>query len=460
MKKLYFVLSTFLLLLHPELNAQIAKCKGKYLGNIITKSVQSNYAANWNQLSMESASRWQTVERIRGQYDFAGSDIGYNWAKENGGLFTYNSLMWGATAAAWVPVISTELLQESIQLYFKAVADHYNTMGGLKLIQVLNEPVHTQLAANLKAALVASYKAEVANAADINNKYGWAIYCFQLARKHFPNSTLIINDYYMELNINNCRATYIEMINAIKGAPNLTDGKKNLIDGVGLEGHEMEDLSGADFKACLDEIWSKTGIPMHITEFDAKAYPNEAKQKYVYSTMIPIAWEHPHVAGISFLGYIQGQTWASGNGIKGPEGTDTGIMYATGEDRPAMSWLRSYMAGKADLLCCPAPGPSAACDSLDPSVTAVILASGNSQFTAGQNEVMGLDLYPNPFTNEGLHIKKSGEFHYCISDIYGATVENGIVKEQEVVAKNLSPGVYYIRIDDQQSQSAYKIIRQ
>lgn len=353
-------------------DAQLAKCKGKYFGNIISNSVQSNYTGLWNQMTMENASKWQSTNGSIGNYSFNGSDVGFNWAKNNNGLFKYHCLIWGAQTGGWVKNATSATIQAEIPKYIKAVADHYNPMGGLKLIDVLNEPINTKVDDNLKNALTAGYKAEPANAGDINNQYGWAIWCFQLARKNFPNAVLLINEFNIEMNWNNCRAPYIAMSNAIKNAPNLTDGKKNLIDGIGLQAHGIESLTATNFKNCLDEIWTKTGLPLHITEFDATVGSGEAKQQSVYSTLIPIAWEHPHVAGITLWGFIEGQTWITGSGL-----------INGGNDRPAMTWLRSYLAGRPSLSCCPAPAPFAACNGSNPPVVAFTSPTDNASFTQG-----------------------------------------------------------------------------
>lgn len=342
-------------------NAQLARCKGKYFGNIIQSGVPANYNTFWNQATSENGSKWGSVEGTKGVYNWTSSDLAYNWAKNNGGLFKYHTLVWGAQTPGWVATASTATLTASVQAYIKACADHYNPMGGIKMIDVLNEPVNTPMPGNLKAALTAGYRAEPANAGDLNNQYGWVIWCFQLARKYFPNSTLLINEYNVEMNWNNCRAPYIAMVNAVKNAPNLTDGRRNLIDGVGLQAHGVDNLTAANFRACIDEIWNSTGVSIHITEFDQAANPNETRQRDVYSRLIPVAWEHPRVAGITLWGYIQGSTWIGGNGQSGAGGTDSGIIYANGNDRPAMTWLKSYLAGRPSLACCPAPAPFASC---------------------------------------------------------------------------------------------------
>jgi GH35 family endo-1,4-beta-xylanase len=359
----------------------MGKCKGKYFGNIIQSSTTSGsglkYNTYWNQATSENGSKWASIEGTQGNYNWATSDIAYNWAKNNNGLFKFHTFVWGSQTPGWVGTASTQTIQTSIENFIKACSTHYTPMGGLKVIDVLNEPVNTAMPGNMKAALTAGYKAEPANAKDINNQYGWVIWGFQLARKYFPDAVLLINEYNVEMNWNNCRQPYIDMANAVKNAPNLTDGRKNLIDGVGLQCHGIENLTAANFKACIDEIWNKTGLNVHITEFDVKADPNEAKQQSVYSSLVPVAWEHPHVAGITFWGYVQGTTWIKGNGQTGASGTDSGIMYASGTERPALTWLKEYMAKQPDLEGCPLPGTAGPgwnnCSTPAPTVKATII---------------------------------------------------------------------------------------
>lgn len=347
--------------------AQVAKCKGKYFGNVIGATVPSNYGSLWNQVTPENGTKWGVVEATRGVYNWTEADLSYNWAKNNGGLFKFHTLVWGSQMPEWVANSTTAQLTESIRNYMIAAANHFDPMGGLEMIDVLNEPANPVLPDYMKAALTAGYKAEPTNANDLNNPYGWAIWPYQLARKYFPNAVLLTNDYNIEQNWNGMRAPYIKVINAIKNAPNLTNGAKNLIDGVGLQCHGVMDLTATNFKACIDEMWNGTGLPIHITEFDQAASVDEAKQKAVYSTLIPVAWEHPHVAGITLWGYIQGTTWIKGNNVIGPKGTDSGIQYAStyttkpNGERPALTWLKQYLASKPSLTCCPPPASLASC---------------------------------------------------------------------------------------------------
>jgi GH35 family endo-1,4-beta-xylanase len=424
---------------------QLAKCKGKYLGNIIQGSVPSNYNTYWNQATSENGSKWGSVEGTQGKYNFGTSDVAYNWAKNNNGIFKYHNFVWGQQTPSWVSGASQATLTAAVENYIKACSTHYAPMGGLKMIDVVNEPVNTAVASNYKAALTAGYQAASANAADKNNQYGWIIWAFQLARKYFPDATLLINEYNIEHNWNNCRTPYMAMVNAVKNAPNLTDGKKNLIDGVGLQCHSVDGITAASFKACIDEIWNTTGVPVHITEFDAEANPNEAAQQTIFSTLIPVAWEHPHCAGITLWGYIQGTTWRNGNGQSGASGTDTGIIYANGNPRPTMTWLNTYISGKPSLSCCPAPGPFASC-SISTDLEEVV-------------EEQGLSVYPNPF-HDGLRIVHAGEFSYQLINTAGQIMETGKGQGEEKIAQNCPKGIYLLKISQDNATKIVKVVKE
>jgi autotransporter-associated beta strand protein len=386
------LLASLLILVSVHIsNAQLAKCKGKYLGNIIATSAPSNYGILWNQVTPENGTKWGTVEKNRGEYNWLEADIAYNWAKENGALFKFHTLVWGSQMPDWVvESLSRAELKESVENYIKAAADHFNPKGGLDMIDVINEPANPVLPDFMKEALTLGYQSEPANAGDPDNPYGWIIWPYQLARKYFPNSVLLTNEYNIEENWQQMREPYITIINALKKAPNLSNGEKNLLDGVGLQCHGVHQLTAEKFKACLDEIWEKTGLPMHITEFDQVASPTEEKQKDVYSTLIPVAWEHPHVAGITLWGYVQGSTWLKGNSQEGPTGTDSGLQYAPSYqanpsgDRPALTWLKQYMAAQEPLPCCPAPRPMGKCTAPSVSLTSPQANSSYSNISSIQ----------------------------------------------------------------------------
>src|SRR5947208_3964941 len=107
LKKSFQALLFFTALLSTQqIYAQLGKCKGKYLGNIIQSSTTSgagiNYNTYWNQATSENGSKWGSVEGSQGVYNWTTSDIAYNWAKNNNGLFKYHNFVWGSQTPGYV----------------------------------------------------------------------------------------------------------------------------------------------------------------------------------------------------------------------------------------------------------------------------------------------------------------------------------------------------------------------
>ncbi|WP_081670875.1 carbohydrate-binding protein [Sporocytophaga myxococcoides] len=71
-----------------------------------------------------------------------------------------------------------------------------------------------------------------------------------------------------------------------------------------------------------------------------------------------------------------------------------------------------------------------------------------------------LEVYPNPFANEVLHIKQKGSFSYRITDISGFLVEEGSGQEKQDVGSLLTRGVYLLYIESNEGHSIRKIVKQ
>lgn len=73
---------------------------------------------------------------------------------------------------------------------------------------------------------------------------------------------------------------------------------------------------------------------MYSTEFDIGT-SDDQKQLTQYKNLIPLFWEKDYCAGVTLWGYIYGATWTT-DGNSG--------IFRDGKERPAMTWLRQYMA--------------------------------------------------------------------------------------------------------------------
>ena len=88
------------------------------------------------------------------------------------------------------------------------------------------------------------------------------------------------------------------------------------------------------FKSTLQEIYDKTKIPLIISEYDIGTSDDQI-QLQCYKEQITAFMEAPYVAGITLWGYIYGATWTTDG--------NSGII-RNGKDRPAMTWLKEYLA--------------------------------------------------------------------------------------------------------------------
>jgi hypothetical protein len=75
------------------------------------------------------------------------------------------------------------------------------------------------------------------------------------------------------------------------------------------------------------------------------------------------------------------------------------------------------------------------------------------------NQGSMIQLYPNPFTADGLHIDGLENADYKILDLSGDILEKGQVQERKIVGQNLSSGVYFLSLENQNHIKTFKIVK-
>ena len=311
----------------------LADGAAKFVGNITTRGqVRSDFTQLWNQITAENECKWGSINTARGQFNWSGCDAAYNWAKKNGGHFKFHALVWGSQYPNWIKGKSASETKEIITEWFDAVAKHY---PDLEMIDVVNEAIRT--GNNNYHSDYPSTNIIQALGGD-NGNYEFVAEAFRMARKRWPNAILIYNDYNT---VQWQKNEGIDLIQKLKkaGAP---------VDAYGLQAHDMQ-VSGGQaggqggggsclnintLKSAIEEIWTKTQIPLFISEYDI-ASNDDNDQKNCYSQQISYFMENEHIAGITIWGYIYGATWTSGG--------NSGII-RDGKDRPAMTWLKDYLS--------------------------------------------------------------------------------------------------------------------
>ena len=315
------------------LKAQLSSNPDKFLGNITTRYQMDAgggvpvYYKLWNQVTPENESKWGSVEGTRNSYNW-GCDKAFNYAKSHNFTYKFHALVWGAQYPdRWFNSnLSVTERFIAIENWFNQVKKKYNH---LPMIDVVNEAIDGHQAGNplMKESLGGGGK----------TGYDWLIKAFEMAGERFPNSILIYNDFNtFQWNTDQ----YITLVQAIRdgGAP---------IDAYGCQSHDLTDCKVENFKSSETKIQNALKMPMYSTEYDIGT-ADDNLQLQRYKEQIPYMWEKPYCAGITLWGYVYGATWTT-DGNSG--------LYKNGVERPAMTWLKEYMASdKAKSAKSPFPG--------------------------------------------------------------------------------------------------------
>jgi endo-1,4-beta-xylanase len=298
------------LLVSVTSQAQIAKSSNKFLGNICGNSVRSDFLTYWNQVSPENSAKWASVEGTRDKYNFGGVDAMRDFAETNHIPWKLHTLIWGSQYPNWITGLSQSEQIAEITEWFDTLSKRYPNVSQ---IDVINEGYPSHKPPPYKAAL----------GGDGSTGYDWIVKSFQMARERWPKAILIYNDYN-NIEYNSEVSWTVTMVNAIKkaGAP---------INAIGCQAHDAHRVATATLKSNMDKL-AATGLPLYMTEFDIPD-GNDASQKTTMQDKFTAFWNHPKVLGVTYWGYIVGQTWVSGSGL----------LSSSGTERPALTWLKDFV---------------------------------------------------------------------------------------------------------------------
>ena len=315
--------------------AQIDPPGGKFLGNVTGNSVPTNFGTYWNQVTPENATKWGSVEGTRNTMNWAGADAAYNWAQQNGYPFKFHTFVWGSQFPNWLTNSGLTAAQQraEIEQWMQLACQRYPNIDA---IDVVNEPIKTAMP--FAAALGGSG----------STGWDWVITAFQLARQYCPNADLLINEYGTE-NDPPVRQQYKNLISLLQA--------RGLIDGIGIQAHyfNIDNMNRAAVTSMLND-YATMNLPIWVSELDIIGGGSDAGQLAKYQDVFPGFWEHSAVHGVTLWGYIVGQVWREG----------TGLVTTSGQERPAMVWLKGYVGGSG--------GP----DTQAPSTPAGLTVSGTT----------------------------------------------------------------------------------
>ena len=252
----------------------LADGAAKFVGNIpVDGEVPSDFAKYWNQITPEYECLWVQIEKNRGEFDFSKCDAIYNWAKENGVLFKFNTLVWGSRYPGWVSQLNVEETKDAITAWFDAVAEHYPDLEMIDVVTEAGRSAKNQYHSGFgRGNLFID-----ALGGDNDGDYNFVTTAFKMARERWPKAILIYNDYNT---FQWQRDVGINLINTIKknGAP---------VDGYGMQGHDLMAMGSSPtnclnfniLKKYLQEIIDSTQIPLFITEYDIGTTDDDIQKK-------------------------------------------------------------------------------------------------------------------------------------------------------------------------------------
>lgn len=324
-KNTFKILLSFLLfglLIHTQAQP-IANGNEKFLGCAYSSAQATNFRNYWNQVTPENGGKWASVEGTRGVMRWSEMDAAYNLAQKYDMIFKEHTLIWGAQQPSWIGALDTASQRKEIEQWFSLLAERY---PNIEYIDVVNEPMHNAPNGMLPWGATTP-NVDYAKALGGAGKTGWDWIktSFRMARKYFPNSKLIMNEYSV---INSTTETqkYIKIIKILQA--------DSLIDGIGEQAHAFTTAgtSVTTLKANLDALGA-TGLPIYLTEMDVDG-ATDLIQLQEMQRIFPLFWEHPSVMGITLWGFRTG-LWRNDEKAY--------LVNSNGTERLALKWLKAYV---------------------------------------------------------------------------------------------------------------------
>jgi GH35 family endo-1,4-beta-xylanase len=284
----------------------------------------NNLLTYFDQITPENAGKWGSVESTQDDMQWADLDTAYQFAQDNDLPFKFHVLVWGQQQPDFMSgdTLTDEEKLAEIDEWMAAVADRYPE---LELIEVVNEPLHAE----------PDYKSVLGGDGDTG--WDWVITAFEMARSHFPDATLILNDYQI-LHLEQFTSDYLEIITALQN--------EDLIDAIGVQAHFLERTPPSMVQTNLDTL-AETGLPIYVSEFDLN-FADDARHANVMKDLFPVFWDHPRVAGVTHWGHLEGTTWRE----------NAYLLREDGTERPGLEWLVCYLDGGGDSCAVPEYVPS------------------------------------------------------------------------------------------------------
>ena len=226
-------------------------------GEMIDKKLA---ARHFNLVVAENECKMGNVYKGPDEFDFSGPDRLLKFARENGQAMRWHTLVWHQQSPRWIfedgkgGKVSKEELEERLKKYIFTVGQRYK--DDICSVDVVNECISDKNC-RLRDGKDRSQWFDILGPDYVDNAFFWA-------KAAFPNSSLVINDYNLEM-IKGKRKGMYKLVKGMleRGVP---------VDTVGLQMHiNIKNPPIKEIEKTI-ELYGSLGLNVIVTEMEVSGY--------------------------------------------------------------------------------------------------------------------------------------------------------------------------------------------
>ena len=217
-------------------------------------------ATQFNLVVAENDCKMGRVYKAEDTFDFTGPDRLLKFAKENNQAMRWHTLIWHQQTPKWIfedgngGTVSKEQLEERLKHYIMTVGARYK--NDICSVDVVNECISDKTY-ELRNGKEYSKWFDIIGPEYIDKAFIWA-------KEAFPNSSLVINDYNLEMFEGKREGMY----KLLKGMLE----RRIPVDTVGIQMHiNIENPAVSEIEKTI-ELYGSLGLNVIVTEMEISAY--------------------------------------------------------------------------------------------------------------------------------------------------------------------------------------------
>lgn len=236
---------------------------------------QAALGGNFGALTPENDMKWQSIEPVRGVFDFRDSDALVQIAAQHGLKVQGHTLVFGEANPEWVRQLPPAELEKAMNDHIAAVAGHYK--GKVFSWDVVNEPFDDDEWDSFRPNIWYNAMGEA-----------YIAKAFTAARAADPGALLFMNEYGLEEDGDRWN-NFLALVTRLKkqGVP---------IDGVGFQAHVYERADKINPRVLKKHIQqlAAVGVKARISEMDVYAWDGPRVQAQQYADIFKACLEEPN----------------------------------------------------------------------------------------------------------------------------------------------------------------------